>query len=488
MKAFFKQLVLWSLCFLASCTVSMPYRRQVENLLPPASIDCTIDQSLQTPFFAEGNWPSCDWWNVFDAPDLDALIVEALRFNPTIQEVERRIDFARQEAVIARARLFPLLAFDGLIDWEHLSKTGIFRALNPNIPLNVKFIDLTLSFRYDFDFWGKNANLLKSSIGLALANEAEAADVRLITTTALATAYFAFKTNLVRRDLLRELVILRKRIYELQDRLRQSALSSILEPLFDEERVRGAEQLLLDIDSEIAVNMHQINILAGRGPEAPLCLEPILPSLPQALVIPENLSLDLISRRPDLMAQIWRAKAEAYQVGAAIADFFPDINLKSFIGLESIFFHNLFSPSSATWGVLPAIHLPIFTACAIEANVAAHTAKFDEAIFAYNALLLKSAGEVADLLALATAIFAKKNEQQGIVEAATKRLRVVNGRKTSGLDSLFNVYTIQEELIQKRLDDVELLYSQYFATIKLIKALGGGYSAPCGVPLLRECL
>jgi outer membrane protein TolC len=275
----------------------------------------------------------------------------------------------------------------------------------------------------------------------------------------------------------------RNEIFKLQNLLQNKALLSLLHPLLSEELLLEAEKLVFSIDEEVETDRHLINILLGRGPDIPLDIDGGLPPSLEALSIPANLSVDLLSRRPDLMAQIWRVEALANEVGAAKADFYPNINLKAFVGLESVAYHLLFKSHSKTAALQPAIHLPIFTAGAIRANIRAKKALFDEAVFEYNNLLLRSAAEVADLLVLAKSIFLKKSDQDLIVEAAKARYDLTALRQLSGLDSLLSQYYAQEELIFKQLDNVSLLYSQYLAAIKLIKALGGGYRSDYGLPL-----
>jgi outer membrane protein TolC len=123
----------------------------------------------------------------------------------------------------------------------------------------------------------------------------------------------------------------------------------------------------------------------------------------------------------------------------------------------------------------PALHLPIFTAGEIHANIKAKKAHFDAAVYAYNQLVLRSAQEVADLLALAKSVFYQKKEQEKIVDYAKARYKLTELRREKGLDDRLTDDIFHEELIQKKLVDVTLLYDQYLAVIKLIKALGGGY-------------
>ncbi|KTD26132.1 outer membrane efflux lipoprotein [Legionella lansingensis] len=472
-------------CFLISCRISLPPQQQLKNLQALPNIDRSVSAKQKTQTFTSGDWPNKYWWLAYGSPELNDLIKQALACNPTIQEFKSRVMAAKQEAIVTRSQLFPLVFFDYKEIRQYLSKNGLLRALNPKLPLRTDLIDLSLSFQYDFDFWGKNRNLFYAAIGEAKAQQAEAAEVQLLTTTAIAQAYFAYKVNLIRKQFFQQLVVVRQNKASLQNLLVRKGLSDELLSYTAAENVLEAQKLLANIDEELAVDKHLVNILAGRNPEIPLSTSKKLPGLPKKLTIPKTISLDLIARRPDLMAQIWRAKALAYETGAAMADYYPDVNIVGLVGLESTKWEKLFRSSSFTAALKPAIHLPIFTAGAIRANIRATKAEFDAAIFAYNNLLLQSTQEVLDLLAFAQSVYQQKREQLNILKYATERYGLVRLREKEGLASGFDVYDQQEDLIQKKLANLTLLYNQYLASIKLTKALGGGY-CQTEVPLVKR--
>lgn len=483
--SFEKKSIFFALIFVSGC-VSLPKEQQTENLIAPPSLETSMTKGVESGFFHLGEFPKENWWETFHSTELNALITEALLQDPTLQSAEKRVEFAKQTAKITRSKLFPLLFFDADETWQYLSKNGLYRTLNPKIPLNANLVDLTLSFQYEFDFWGKNKNLFDAALGEKKAQEAEAAGVKLITTTSIAQGYFALKTNLIRKSLYEELYAVRKGIWDLQCLLQDKALLSKFEPLLSEEELFEAEKGLLGISEEVETNRHLINILVGKGPDAPLCIEESLPCPLKALPLPDQLSTNLLARRPDLMAQIWRVEALAHEVGAAKADFYPNINLTALAGLESVLYRKLFKAQSQTGALEPAIHLPIFTAGAIRANLRAKKALFDAAVFDYNALILQSAAEVADLVSLGKAIFAQMADQEKIVTAAKERESLTILRASNGLDNLLSLYAVKQELILKKLDEVSLLYSQYLTAIKLIKALGGGYQSEYAIPLSKK--
>ena len=478
MRLLNKSLIFCSLTFLSGCLNLTPSsEEQAQNLIPTPSLDNTVEKALDTPFFSVGSWPEENWWDVFTNLQLNELMNRALAQNPTLQSIQRQVENAKQRSIIARGQLFPLLFFNASDNLQFLSKNGLYRALNPNLPLSAGLIDMTLAFTYEFDFWSKYRNIFQAALGREKAEEASQAQVKLIITTAVAQAFFALKTNLIKAELYRDLCEVRKNIFNLQNLLLKNALSSKLPVYLSEEVLLESEKLIFAIEEEVEVDKHLLNILIGNGPDVPLGIDAELPSLPKTLVIPECLSLNLLSRRPDLMAQIWRVEALAHEIGVARADFFPNINLSAILGLESFHFSNLFNGSSGTGSAEPAFTLPIYTAGTIQANIDSKRALFDAALFDYNDLLLKSAQEVADLLVLAKSIYGQQSMQAVIVGCADARYGLTELRKQNGLDNDFQIYALQEEVIQKKLANIDLIYGQYLATVKLIKALGGGYAS-----------
>ncbi len=471
------------LLFLSGC-ISMSKEDQTKNLIPMPSVETTVVNSLEKPFFSSGHWPEESWWEVFESNQLNELIQTALIHNPSIQSIEQTIERARARAVIARSNLYPLIYFNYDENWHYLSQNGLYRVFNPTIPLNANLVDLSLSFTYEFDFWGKYRNLFQAAIGIEKAQEAEAAQVKLITTTAVAQSFFALKTNLIRLNLYQKLYKVRKNIYELQTLLLENALSSKLPVLLSEEQLYESAKFVYSIEEEVATDKHLLNILIGNGPDRELGIDASLSPLPKSLAIPKDLSLNLIARRPDLMAQIWRVESIAHEVSAAKADFFPNISLTAFLGYETVNYSKLFNWSSKTTGIEPALHLPVYTAGAIQAGIDAKQALFDEAVFEYNQLILESTREVADILVFATSIFEQQAQQEKIVKCSKERYELTILRQQTGLDNSLENFAFQEAVLLKELDNINLIYNEYAAAVKLIKALGGGYN-PKFVPIKK---
>jgi NodT family efflux transporter outer membrane factor (OMF) lipoprotein len=342
-----------------------------------------------------------------------------------------------------------------------------------------------LAFNYEFDFWSKNRNRFRAAIGEWKARLAEQKQVELTITTTLAQAYFALVTAIEKQKLYEKLYQVRKDRLQLQKDMKAGALFSAFEPLLGDEQVQEVAQSLATMEDEIKLQSHLINILLGQGPDVDISLEVLPQNPPKTLPLPENLSIGLLSRRPDLMTQIWRADSLAHEVGVAKAEFFPDINLMAFGGIKSIAWNSLFLASSKSWGVHPTLSLPIYTAGEIRANVRAKKASFDQAIFEYNNLILTSAQEVADVLSKLQMAYAQKQQQIQKVQDRLKRWDLTALRCEGGLDSQFSFLDYEEKWIESRLEETDFTYHQYIFAVQLIKSLGGGYISSV-VPISKE--
>jgi len=474
---FFSSISLIASALILNGCMTFSENKQTQFLINPPSVDLTIQKSLETQYFALSDWPQEDWWNLFESSQLNALMEEALANNPSILAIQQKMDAANQLALIARSKLFPWISFDGADDWEYLSKNGLLRALNPLIPLYAKLYDLKLNLNYELDIWGKNQEIYKAALGNDLSNQAESAQVVLLVTTSVAQAYVAIKEYQKQKDLIGQLIAVQKEIYELQDFLHEKALANKLIVLAAEENYFETEKLQWIVEQQLEITKHQLNVLVGRSPDTPLCLgEDGLPSI-YSLSIPSDITVDLLARRPDLMAKIWSAKALAHLVNAAITEYYPDINLTAFLGLESVTGRLLFKPSSFTYGFRPAVHLPIFTAGEIQANIDTQAALFYETIFEYNQLLLSSAQEVSDNLETALSFFRQISEQEKLMERIKERVELTTLLFEKGLGDKLSTYYVKEEFIREELEDLNLTYNLYTALVQLIRSLGGGYQS-----------
>ncbi|MBM3194782.1 MAG: hypothetical protein FJZ60_03355, partial [Chlamydiae bacterium] len=120
----------------------------------PLSTPCTKEYDDQSPFVA-GFWPTKSWWEIFEDPCLDRLILTAIQNNPDLLVAKSRVEEAFQIARRAGGPRWVQASVEGDVNWTHLAKNGLYRNLNPNIPANATQIDLNGVLTYQVDIWGR---------------------------------------------------------------------------------------------------------------------------------------------------------------------------------------------------------------------------------------------------------------------------------------------------------------------------------------------
>ena len=151
------------------------------------------------------------------------------------------------------------------------------------------------------------------------------------------------------------------------------------------------------------------------------------------------------------------------------------MNLVAFAGLSSLGLDRFLDLGSRTYGIGPAVRLPIFDGGALKANLAGRQADVEGAIEAYNATLLRALREVADEVSSLQYIRLQRQSQAEALVAAQAAYTLALQRYRAGLGSYLMVLTVESDVIAQRTAQTELKTRELMAELGLVRALGGGY-------------
>ena len=269
------------------------------------------------------------------------------------------------------ARLLPFLEADASLTYERISQHGVFAALNPEVAgIRIMYgIINPLSFRYEFDFWGKNRAMLEASLGHAAAEEAETAEVRLRLTTGIARAYFRGQALQQQLTIVKTIVGIRRDLKTLAETRFRLGLDNDQPVKIAVADYEAAFKRQAAIRDQLDVQRHLLARLAGKGPDeaAHLFAKPKV-IVPNQIAAPDHLSMGLLVHRPDLAAALYRAHAASRLVRVATTQFYPTIDLTGFVGFNALTLAKgtdklanfLFSGQSFTYGLAPGLRMPWF--------------------------------------------------------------------------------------------------------------------------------
>ena len=160
----------------------------------------------------------------------------------------------------------------------------------------------------------------------------------------------------------------------------------------------------------------------------------------------------------------------------ARADFYPDISLSAFVGLNAVGLDQLLQGSSRQIGVTPALRLPIFEGTRLRAQLRGREAERDTAIAQYNGAVLDAVKQAGDALASVQSLGRQQALQAESAAKAEQAYDFALQRYRAGLSGQMVVLQSESQLIAQRRLGVDLQARQLDTRIGLMQALGGGWS------------
>ena len=411
------------------------------------------------------------WWESFGLADLDRLIDRALKNHPDLAAAQARLVMAEQTERLARLQSQVNYASDASLVREHLSRNGLFPP--PIGGSTLTQTDVTQNIYYDLDWWGKNRALVLAAGNAAEAARDEAAAVRLALAAAVADAYFAWADVAARLALARELENRHRceaALAQTRFDLGLDAASPLIEARkkldLDEDRIRALEYL-------DRAGRYRLAALAGDDPDHAAAL--VVPSLDGRLAdLPDKLPLDWLARRPEVAALRARVAAGAARSQAARADFYPNIDLRLMLGLETLDLGKLLQAGSLSASLGPAIHLPLFNGSTLSAKLRLQEADYAAAVADYNRAVIDGAAEAASAYALLVSLEQRARAQEQAAREARRTFDLARRRQELGLAAALDGLEADAALLSLRLDQTANRAALLRARVRLFKALGGG--------------
>jgi len=425
--------------------------------------------------------PQAQWWKAYHDPQLDRLVEQALANNPSLAQAMARVREAQALADTAHAGLLPSVSYDFKDTRQRFSSTDIYP---PPFAGNVYWEGQQgLNLNWDLDFWGRQSSLLKQARSQTAAAQLDVASARLALAGAVAQAYVDLYRNHALAEIAQRTEEQRLHILDITRKRVQAGLDTNVELRQAEGAVPQARVERTQAQNAVALAIHQLAALSGRGADAYGEIHKPQIDIETALPLPTTLPADLLGRRPDVLAARDRVEAAGAGQAAAHAAFYPDVNLAAFAGTNAIGFVNLFRASSGAYGAGPAIHLPLFEAGRLKAGYRGANAAIDDAVAAYNQTVLQAVRQTADQLSSIDALNYELGEQQRSLDAAESAYKLASERYDAGLSSYLTVLNAETQVLSARQQRVDLLAAHAIARITLLLALGGSFDPKAPPPV-----
>lgn len=422
-----------------------------------------------------GQWPSLDWASGFGDPQLPKLIDEALQGSPSIAQAQARIAKAQSYIEGARSDLLPKVNGSYSMTRERLSANGLYPP-----PFGGNWFtehNALASASWDLDLWGKKRARVDASLSQEKAAEADMQEARITLASSVARAYNQLAQLYALRDIAAREIRNRQEVGTITNGRVTAGLDTNVEKETANGNVATSQATVSDLDGQIKSVRFQLAALLGQGPDRGLAIaDPVLAPGGE-VALPSNLPADLVARRPDIVAARWQIQAALANVKEAKAEFFPDINLAAGIGLDAFGWSHFLLAASRQIQAGPAIHLPIFDAGALRAQLKGRYADFELDVANYNQALINAMSDVATQVASIRAIDNEMSDAQRAFNASSEAYRLAVIRYKAGLSPQLQVLTADNNRLAAEQTVTDLKMKRRDLQFALIRALGGGFDA-----------
>jgi NodT family efflux transporter outer membrane factor (OMF) lipoprotein len=255
--------------------------------------------------------------------------------------------------------------------------------------------------------------------------------------------------------------------------------ASALDIAQQESLVDAERAIVPGFENQLEQAVVSLGILVGRPPEAITVKPGSLTALSLPLVAP-GLPSALLQRRPDIASAEAQLAAQHLDIRAALAAFFPTVQLTGSAGYEAPALRALISPAGALASLAAGLTAPIFDGGVLRGQLEQARGRYDELLADYRKAVVQAFTDVDQ--ALAAWRFGTEQEalQRVAVETARRAAAIARAQMDAGTVDITTVLTTETTLFNDEDALAQVRLARIQALLDLYKALGGGWEEPAG--------
>ncbi len=444
-----------------------------------------FDPSKDIPF---------DWWTLFQSPELNSLIEQAFKANPTIESAQAALREAREYVNAQRGYFYPTVGANftpsrtklaGNMGGNSPGVQGngdiIQTYSNPggptpfNAPVYYNFYTAQVNVGYVPDVFGANRRQVESL-------EAQADFQRY----QLEATYITLASNIVaaalqEASLRAEIAATESMVGSSRDALaimqKQKELGAIsaLDVASQESQLAQAEQSLISLSKQLDQTRDLIRALAGNRADQDVPETFTLASLHLPEELPLSLPSKLVEQRPDVRMAEEQMHAASAQYGVAIANRLPQFAITGAWGGNADTIGMMFKTGGGFFNLAADVGQTIFDGGTLKARSKAAQQALVQAGAEYRSTVITAIQNVADTL-YAIQYDAKSLAAAARSERAMRLTRDITKKQyETGYVNYQQLLTSEQNYQQSVIALIQAQTNRFGDTAALYQALGGGW-------------
>ena len=466
---------------LAACASAPPQRTQAP--LPAA----WFGPAGAAPDSADGA-TLARWWLQFDDPVLHGLVDAALSRNLDVQAALADLRLARAQLRGASAALWPVLdgSGQGSRQWIDVGDAldGEDNPLGDLIGTGSTALDswqLALQASWELDLFGAN-RLRREAGALQLgAAQAQLVAARLAVAGNLAQGYVQARGLLAQIELLDAGIDTAQGLERVAEARFGLGEVTRLDVESAAAQVAALQAQRGDLEAALAETTFALDTLTDRAPGSTRTLLGDATRVPGAdAAIPVGQPVDLLRRRPDIIAAAAGLDAAERSALASRRDLFPKLALNASYGRSGLALGDAISGTSTLRSAAAQIAFPWLDFGASRAAIDEADAQADAGFVGLRQAIARALEEVEVANAQRDARTRQLARRDEALARGEQALHMARRTYDVGLSDLDAVLQAQDGALQARRDQLETRIALSTAQIALYTALGGGWQADVG--------
>jgi NodT family efflux transporter outer membrane factor (OMF) lipoprotein len=420
------------------------------------------------------------WWIAFNDPVLTRIIERALDQNLDLAAAAARVSQARAAASAAGARLAPSADLSAQASIYRQSLDGAVGEIARTFPgyrRDQRLFDVGATASWELDIFGGLRRGAQAARAEAQVADAARLGTRISVAAESGDAYFRIRGDQARIAVTQQQIDVDAHLLELVTARRARGVSSDRELAQSEALLKQAKSVLPLLRTDLEAQLNRLDVLMGAQPGTYAKELGGAADIPPIPAIPGNdHPVEVLRRRPDIIAAERRVAAASARIGVALSDYYPKISLSGLLGYESLVGKNLFTPEAFQPVGTGAIRWRLFDFGRVRAEVAAAHGADAEALAQYQQSVLHAAEDVENAFFALVETRTRTQELEGEVASLARAQALSEESYESGvipltdvLDSDRLLLSARDDLAQSRADDAR-------AAVRVFRALGGGWS------------
>jgi NodT family efflux transporter outer membrane factor (OMF) lipoprotein len=471
---------------LAGCAAGPDFQRPappaVERYLPgpqPAATAATVGPGGDAQRFLAGRDVPPDWWTAFGSAELEALVAESFRANPTVAAAQATLRQARENLAAQRGVYFPALTLGA---GASRNKNAV-EVLSPTLTSGTALYNLytaQVSVSYALDLFSASRRAVESAAAAAEASrwQLEATYLTIAGNVVTAAIQLAGLDQQVAAG--ERTIALERDMLGILDR--QLALGAVagLDVAAQQTALAQAEAAVPPLRRQREATLHLLAVLTGRLPADALAPVLALEALTLPAEIPVGVPSALVARRPDVRAAEANLHAATAAVGVSVASLLPQLSIDATLGSSATTTGALLKPYTQFWSAGATLSQALFAGGALVHRVRAAEAALDAAGAAYRSTVLGAFQNVADALRALEADAASLAAAERAAAAAERGLAIVRRQLELGGTSYLGLLNAEQAHAQATAALAAARAARYADTAALFQALAGPVPAAAG--------